>query len=323
MNCLYLNRADIESLEVGIRDVVVALDEVFRLKGMGKTEMPPKVGVHTMPDSFIHAMPAHVPNIATGMKRVSGYPSNIEKGLPYITGLLILNDPSTGIPIAIMDCAWITAMRTGASAAISAKYLARPNSRVAAFLGCGVQARTSLKALIEVQPTLQVIHCCDLFEEATRKFVDDMSTCYQRLQFKVFKQAEAMAHDADIVLTAIPIVANPEPPLDAGMLREGALAISLDYDSAWTSAAMCECTFISDDIPQLLATKEHGPFFTGIPHTIHADLGDLAAGTKRGRSHEQERIFSMNMGIAVDDMATAKLLFDVARRRNVGTTLLL
>lgn len=118
MQCTYLSRADIESLNLSMGDIVEALDGVFRLKGAGKTEMPPKMGVHTAPNAFIHAMPASVQGVATGLKWVSGYPSNIAKGLPYITGLLILNDPDTGVPIAVMDCSWITAMRTGASAAI-------------------------------------------------------------------------------------------------------------------------------------------------------------------------------------------------------------
>ena len=89
-------------------------------------------------------MPAYVqePEVA-GLKWVSGYPPNPAKGLPYITGLLVLNDPETGVPLAVMDCAWITAMRTGASAGISAKYLARADSEVAAMVGCGVQARPS------------------------------------------------------------------------------------------------------------------------------------------------------------------------------------
>ena len=102
----------------------------------------------------------------------------------------------------------------------------------------------------------------------------------------------------------------------------GALAVSLDYDSAWTSAAMRACDkFCADDVPQLLATRAHGVYFGGIPETIHADLGELAAGLRPGREHAAERIFSMNMGIAVDDMVTAKALYNLARQRGAGTRL--
>src|SRR4030042_1028614 len=89
--------------------------------------MPPKPGIHTQPDAFIHAMPAWSPSLrSAGMKWVSGYPENQKRGLPYITGLLVLNDVETGIPYAVMDCTWITAYRTGAATGLSAKYLARP-----------------------------------------------------------------------------------------------------------------------------------------------------------------------------------------------------
>jgi ornithine cyclodeaminase/alanine dehydrogenase-like protein (mu-crystallin family) len=136
MELRYLSRAAIESLRLSMREVLAAVERGFALKGRGKTEMPPKPGIHTRPDCFIHAMPAYIQGMETaGLKWVSGYPPNIAKGLPYITGLLILNDPETGVPLAVMDCAWITAMRTGASAGISAKYLARKDCRVAGFVG--------------------------------------------------------------------------------------------------------------------------------------------------------------------------------------------
>ena len=130
MDLLYLSRADVEGLGLTMREVLDAVDGGFAAKGRGQTEMPPKPGIHTRPDCFIHAMPAYVqePEVA-GLKWVSGYPPNPAKGLPYITGLLVLNDPETGVPLAVMDCAWITAMRTGASAGISAKYLARRGQR--------------------------------------------------------------------------------------------------------------------------------------------------------------------------------------------------
>jgi len=320
---LYLSRRDIEDLEVGMRKVIEVVDQGFRLKGLGRTEMPPKPGIHTRPHAFIHAMPAYVKEMeAAGLKWVSGYPSNPEKGLPYITGLLVLNDPETGIPVAVMDCAWITAMRTGASAGISAKYLAREESRVAGILGCGVQARTSLMALVEILPDLSRVQCYDLFPEASSLFIAEMGRMFPGLQFEHSKNPDEMMEGADVAVTAIPIVTEPNPPLRAGMLKKGGLAISLDYDSAWAGPAMKECDkFVSDDIRQLLSTKEEGIYFGAIPEKIYADLGDLAAGFKPGREDPTERIFSMNMGIAVDDMVTAKLVYERAREKGAGARL--
>jgi alanine dehydrogenase len=268
-------------------------------------------------------MPAYVKELeVAGLKWVSGYPPNTAKGLPYITGLLVLNDCETGVPLAVMDCAWVTAMRTGASAGISARYLARAGSGTVAIVGCGVQARTSLMALVEELPALAEVRCYDLFPEAAQRFIADMAARFPALRFVACPSAPDAVRPADVVVTAIPIVVDPEPDIDAGMLKEGGLAVALDYDSAWTSAAMRECDrFCSDDVSQLLSAKEHGVYFGGIPAAISADLGELAAGLKPGRENDGERIFSMNMGIAVDDMVTAKVLYERALERGAGVRL--
>jgi ornithine cyclodeaminase/alanine dehydrogenase-like protein (mu-crystallin family) len=320
---VYLSRSDIEGLGMSMKEVLTALDRGFAAKGRGATEMPPKPGIHTRPDCFIHAMPAYVRELeVAGLKWVSGYPPNTAKGLPYISGLLVLNDCDTGVPLAVMDCVWITAMRTGASVGISARYLARAGSDTVAIVGCGVQARTSLMALVEELPALGEVRCYDLFPEATRRFVADMAAMFPALRFAACASAPDAARGADVVVTAIPIVVDPQPDLDAGMLKGGGLAVALDYDSAWTSAAMRECDrFCSDDVDQLLATKEHGVYFGGIPAAISADLGELAAGLKPGRENDNERIFSMNMGIAVDDLVTAKVLYERALERGSGARL--
>src|SRR5271166_2637595 len=145
---LYLSYADVAAAGPGMAEIITALEHMFREKGDGRVEMPPKIGIHTMPDAFLHAMPAAIPSQkAAGMKWVGGYPDNSKRGLPYITGLLVLNDPETGVPVALMDCTWITAQRTGAATAVAAKYLARPESSAVGILGCGVQGRSNLEAL--------------------------------------------------------------------------------------------------------------------------------------------------------------------------------
>ena len=138
---LYLSRADVVATGLGMADVIEALEVAFREKGEGRVEMPPKPGIHPInEDNFIHAMPAYIPGMGSaGVKWVAGYPENYRRGLPYITGLLILNDPETGLPLSVMDCVWITAMRTGAATAVAARRLARPDSATVGILGAGVQ----------------------------------------------------------------------------------------------------------------------------------------------------------------------------------------
>ena len=165
---LYLSRADVEHVGMDMAAIIKRLEIAFKEKGEGRVEMPPKPGIHTQPDAFIHAMPAFIPAFrSAGIKWVSGYPENQKRGLPYISGLLVLNDVETGLPIAVMDCTWITAYRTGAATALSAKYLARPASQVAGILACGVQGRTNLEALATVFP-IKRVYAYDIVKEAQR-----------------------------------------------------------------------------------------------------------------------------------------------------------
>ena len=172
---LYLSHAEVESVDLPMKEIIDLLEKAFMEKGNGKVEMPPKPGIHTMPDAFIHAMPAYIPSMrSAGIKWVSGYPDNHKRGLPYITGLLILNDVETGIPYAVMDCIWITAMRTAAASALAAKYLARPESAVAGILACGVQGRTNLEALACLFP-IKRAYAYDVLPAVQEKFVAEMS----------------------------------------------------------------------------------------------------------------------------------------------------
>ena len=115
-----LSRDDVVALMPPIPGQLDLVEETYLAMARGDVELPPKPGIHPRPDAFIHAMPAYIPALhAIGVKWVSGYPENYKRALPYITGLLILNDTETGMPLAVMDCTWITAMRTGAATAVA------------------------------------------------------------------------------------------------------------------------------------------------------------------------------------------------------------
>ena len=111
---LYLSQAEVAAVGLSMAEIIAAVETAFNEKGNGRVEMPPKPGIHPGGgDNFIHAMPAYIPGLqSAGVKWVSGFPDNPKQGLPYITGLLIYNDVATGLPLAVMDCVWITAMRT-------------------------------------------------------------------------------------------------------------------------------------------------------------------------------------------------------------------
>jgi len=303
-----------------MEEIVEALDEAFAEKGRGRIEMPPKPGIHTMPDAFIHAMPAYIPSLGSaGIKWVSGYPENYKKNLPYITGLLILNDPETGVPIAVMDCIWITAMRTGAATAVAAKYLANTESKTIGILGCGVQGRTNLKALKIVLPALDEVKAYDISDDAASRYAEEMKS-ETGLDITIVGSPLEAVKDSDIIVTAGPILKTPNPAIEGEWLKAGVFASPVDFDSYFTKSAFDTCDkFVTDDTDQCLYYKSMG-YFQHIPE-IHADLGEIAAGLKPGRERSYEKIICANLGLAMDDMATAIKIYQRAAERNIGTWL--
>lgn len=300
-------------------EIISVLEAMFREKGEGRVEMPPKIGIHTMQDAFIHAMPASIPTQkAAGMKWVGGYPDNSSRGLPYITGLLILNDPSTGIPISLMDCTWITAKRTGAATAVAAKYLARPDSQTAGILGCGVQGRSNLEALNILFP-LKKAYAYDKHAGRAAAYARQMSEEIKIEVVPVSEPQDAVLY-SDLVVTAGPILRKPHATIQSGWLAAGAFASLVDFDSYWQPGALHEVDkFCTDDLPQLHHYRDIG-YFQDIP-AIHADLGELVTGRKPGRQHDGERTIACNLGLALDDIAVAPLIYERALEKGIGSWL--
>ncbi len=316
---LYLSKRDVEQVNVPMDDIIAALEKMFVDKGNGRVEMPPKPGIHTRPDAFIHAMPAYIPSLqSAGMKWVSGYPDNQKKNLPYITGLIILNDPETGIPIAVMDATWVTAMRTGAATAVAAKYLARPDSSSAGIIACGVQGRSNLEALSCIFG-LKKVKVYDIFPDVAEKFAKEMSPIVD-VDIEVVRDAKTAVIDSDLVVTSGPILKNPTPTIEAGWLAEGAFASPVDFDSYWSGDALYEADKLAtDDLAQMAYYRESG-YFSQTPQP-YADLGEIIAGKKSGRTNATERIICINLGLALDDIATAPLIYKKAQALGIGVTL--
>ncbi len=316
---LYLSRADVEEVGLEMATIIGLLGDAFREKGAGRVEMPPKPGIHTQPDAFIHAMPAYIPALhSAGIKWVSGYPENQKRGLPYISGLLILNDDETGLPYAVMDCTWITAYRTAGASALSAKYLARPESEVVGILACGVQGRTNLEALSVLFPVKHV-YAYDIVPEVQQQYIEEMSAKLGLEIVGVDNPKQAVV-ESDLVVTSGPILEHPEPAIEQGWLQPGAFASAVDFDSYWQPAAMAQMDKLcTDDNGQFFYYRSVG-YFQSTPDP-YADLGELAAGLKPGREGENERTLAINLGLAIDDMAVAPEIFRRAKEGGIGTWL--
>jgi ornithine cyclodeaminase/alanine dehydrogenase-like protein (mu-crystallin family) len=318
---LYLSQDDVANVGLTMAEIVDAVEKGFAEMGHGRVEMPPKPGIHPGEggDNFIHAMPAYIPAMqSAGVKWVSGYPGNQAKGLPYIAGLLILNDPETGIPTAVMDCAWITAMRTGAASAVSAKYLARPDSSTIGILACGVQGHTNLEAMNVVFPLKKVFAYDPSAENANRlaDFARQLG-----LAVEIVDDPQKAVTGCDIVVTSGPILKVPHATIQAGWMDPGSFVSLVDFDSFFSRQALGEAAkWTTDHIGQYNYYKDTGGYFQDCPE-IYAELGDLVTGKKPGRENADEITMAANLGLAMDDMAVAPLIYQRAVEKKVGTWL--
>jgi len=316
---LYLSREDVEAAGVDMAAVIALVEAGFREKAAGRVEMPPKPGIHPQPDAFIHAMPAYIGGMqSAGVKWVGGNPANPARGLPYISGLIILNDVDTCVPYAVMDCTWITGYRTGAATAVAARHLARPDSASAGIVACGFQGRTNLLALAEVF-RLTRVYAFDTNDSVQRRFVSEMSAALN-IDIVGVRDAREAVTASDLVVTSGPLLKHPDPTIPKDWLQPGAFASAVDFDSYWTADALAQFDRIATDDHAQFQYYRRAGYFQRTPDP-YADLGELVGGQKPGRQRADERTMAINLGLALDDMAVAPEVYRRARARGLGTWL--
>jgi alanine dehydrogenase len=305
---LFLSRVEVESLLPDLGAQVDLVEATYRALAAGRVELPPKPGIHTRPNAFIHAMPAYLEDAdVAGVKWVSGYPANQELGLPYISGLIVLNDAATGLPVAVMDGAEITAARTAAASGVCVRRFAPTGWTRAAILGCGEQGRFHARVLADLNPRVE-IRAYDP-EPGRAEAVDPGAEPTDTWE-------EALA-GADVVVTAGPIVDEPESPLGPDHLGERWLLLPLDFDFYAAAGAVAAAQlFAVDDIDQFEYYRARG-HFRGWP----APSGTVGAALDNPTS--PGRVACVNLGVGALDVAFAAAVLAAARDRGAGTRLAL
>ena len=309
---LYLSQEDILDMCIPLKEIIPLVERGLKEHGLGQVENPPKPGIHAKSDSFIHAMPAYYRKLGIGgLKWVSGYPSNRELGLPQILGVMIMNDMETGLPTAIMDCRWITAVRTAAVSAVTAKYCALKGSETFGVVGCGVQGRMNLVALKEVVPTLSKAKAYDINPDASRRYKADLEK-ETGVEITPVDNVEEATKGSDIILTATQRL--PKPLVKNEWFKPGALGMGLEASRAWYGDAILKADkFVTDSWDQTEHFHEQGAFPEGMP-TLYAELGEIVAGKKKGRENDKERILAINIGLALEDVIVADLVYKKAKK---------
>ena len=310
---LFLSQKEILNLGLGMTEIIDLVEEGLIEHGRGGVENPPKPGIHATPNSFIHAMPAYFKNLKIGgLKWVSGYPDNRELGLPQIIGAIILNDMKIGAPVCIMDGTWITAVRTAAVSAITAKYCARKDARVLGIIGAGVQGRQNLIALKIVFPSLSKVKVFDINRETAITYRDKLSPQIGA-EIIVCNNVESVAKGSDIIVTATQRLSNPL--IRNEWFEPGCLGMGLEASRAWHGEAILKADkFITDDWEQTKHFKAQGAFPDGLPK-LYAELGMVVCGEKPGRETDKERILAINIGLALEDIIVAHRIYEMAKAK--------
>lgn len=325
-NIRFLSQEDILSLDIPYMDVISAVEEVMSEFGKGNCQLPVKIHINTRPGTYANAMPAYVgggQDIA-GLKWVAGYPENRVKGLPVTWGLMVLNDSETGAVLSVMDARWITAIRTAAVAALTAKYCKTKSTHAMTIIGAGEQGKWNARLIKLVAPELTRIYIGDLFEGAVKRFLDKMQPLMPDVEFIPFytdAERQSAIDDSQILLTATQ--RGAKPIIYSEMLHKGMLGIPLE-STTWEGKTYTHFAdrFVCDDWNLVQTYLKDGKYTDGLPEEYQV-LGRIINGDDIGRANEEEFVITSCHGVALSDIAVGNMLYRRAMANNVGRDLTL
>lgn len=321
---LYLNHDEVRENRPPYGEIVDVIETTLTDKVSGLADMPTKINVVPREEMYIHALPGYLKSLdVAGVKWQSNVIDNPSRGLPFNIGLVVLTNPADGAPRAVMDCTWITAIRTAAASLAAIRHLKPSRARVLAIIGLGVQGRTHLDAIAEsgIPGELERIGAYDVSEDALAGFVE-----YARrrtaVEVEPCASPEAAVRGADVIITCTTFLKRSDPKVLPDWLKPGSLAVPVDVGSYWTPESRDAMDLIvTDDIPQTIAFAERG-FFQGRPVRLDAEFGDVIAGNVPGRRSDDERIMCINAGLSLFDIGLAQKVYERARERaGAGTWL--
>ncbi len=327
MEILLLSEREIAEL-ISIEEVMDAVELAFKENALGYAQNPPKVYLEFPKyNGDLRVMPAYLErqDIAS-VKVVSVHPDNFQKfGLSAVRGLILLLDPRNGSLLSIMDGKYITAMRTAAAGGIAAKYLAKKGSKVAAFIGAGVQAKAQLLALFSVCPSLEEIRVWDISPKAVDTFISYIKPKTDSVKSTIVNNVAEAVQGADIVVTTTP---SREPVILDSWVSDGTHFNCIGADAPGKeeldSKILKRAKIIVDNYEQACHSGEiNVPISKGIisKDDIWAELGEILIEKKLGRTSAHEITVFDTTGIAVQDAITAKLVYQKALYNKRGLSI--
>ena len=318
MKTLILTRQDVEEiLTPAIANDTV--EKVFRAYGLGQTDMPPKSYLY-FPKGDLRSMPAYVHGEGfdtAGIKCVTVHPQNAAGRLPTVMAVIILNDPRTGFPLAVLDGTYLTCVRTGAAGAIAAKYLSREDAEIAGFVGCGAQARAQLSCLLHVRKIRKIKiwqfegdqACAQTFRRWAR------ATC--RVETMVSSRIDDVTLETDIVVTTTPSRSPLVNRVSPGT-HINAIGADAQGKQEINPEILKQAKVVIDDWAQASHSGEiNVPLNQGLifKKNVYAQLGDIVAGKKKGRKSTKEITLFDSTGLAIQDISCAYVVYKALKNK--------
>ncbi|WP_410513164.1 2,3-diaminopropionate biosynthesis protein SbnB [Paenibacillus sp. BR2-3] len=328
---LFLNKESIAKFGGDHSDIYVqGITEALTLHAKGQFVQPLKPYLRVDPEKGhiadrIIAMPAHVggETAISGIKWIGSKHDNAAKrGMERASGLLILNDPATNYPVAILEAGLISSMRTAAVTVVAAKYLARKGFKNVACLGCGIIAKTQMRSMLEQFSQIETIFLFDLNRHSAAALKEELNRSFPAVDIVLSDSAEQAVRQGEVVVTCT-VADQPYIPFE--WLKKGTFVSNISIMDVHKDVFLKADKVIVDDWEQSNREKKiinqlvlEGTFSR---EKLYAELGEIVIGHKPGRESDDEIIVLNPMGMAIEDIACAHLIYRKALAGNAGTKL--
>lgn len=310
MDVLSLDAAEVERL-LDAESLFAALAEAFKALSSGDVSVPPRISAEVPDAGFLAAMPGYVPGMAIAVKLVSVFPRNHDRGLPSHQALIALFDPDAGTPLCVMDGTYITAFRTAAAAALSAKLLAREDATVLAIIGAGVQGAAHLRLLPQIR-RFSATRVASRDHELARRLAAEQPGA------RAVESFEKAVRGADVVCLC---THSGEPVVRADWLKAGVHVTSVGYSPPRgeldPQIADRGSLFVEGRVAFNPPPAGCGEL-TGIDPDTATEIGEVLLGRRPGRRSEDEITVYKSMGHAVEDAAAASIVYRAAMEQGAG-----
>ena len=335
MKIKILSRPDLEQV-LEMPSVIEGVRSVYRLKAAGETEVWPLVAYDFLDQGAVMDIRSGAvlgSEQLHGLKMLNNFPRNREKGLPTFTGLLMIFDSTTGLPLGVMDASYVTGMRTGAAGAVAAAALAREDSQVLTVLGAGKQAMFQIAAVMIAMPGIRTVYVADqLDKDNERAFA---AACRERLERDFglhpdgveFLPAGDLARavgKSDVIITITP---SRTPVIQKEWVKPGTHFSCIGADMEGKEEIDPElfrgARIFADDVDQCVRVGEMEiPIKTGVISRaqVAGEIGQVLSGAIPGRTSREELTIFDATGLALLDLVTGKRAIEAAREKGIGLT---